>query len=267
MKTMPHTASSVTPVIAIHGGAGTLTRSHISPEQERAYHAALQEVLCAGQAVLARGGSALDAVCVAVQALEDCPLFNAGHGAVFTSAETHELDAAVMEGATLRAGAVACVSRIKRPLRAARAVMEASEHVLLAGAGAEAFAAGRSLRWWLQPADDPARVIGSVHLSSLVRGAFQSCNLGYALDAGCQGQGLMHEALTAVLDEAFSPRVRLHRIQAAVRPENRRSRATLLALGFAPEGLSRRYLFIDGAWRDHEVFALLNPGWPEREAP
>lgn len=133
------------PVIAIHGGAGTLSRSNISLEQEAAYHAALAGILRAGQALLAAGGTALDAVSLAVDLLEDNPLFNAGHGAVFTSAETHELDAAVMEGATLRAGAVACVSRIKRPLRAARAVMEASEHVLLAGAGAEAFAAARGL--------------------------------------------------------------------------------------------------------------------------
>jgi beta-aspartyl-peptidase (threonine type) len=133
------------PVIAIHGGAGTLSRSNISPEQEAAYHAALAAILRAGERVLAAGGTALDAVSLAVDLLEDNPLFNAGHGAVFTSAETHELDAAVMDGATLRAGAVACVSRIKRPLRAARAVMEASEHVLLAGAGAEAFAAAQGL--------------------------------------------------------------------------------------------------------------------------
>ncbi|UDF37174.1 UNVERIFIED_ORG: isoaspartyl peptidase/L-asparaginase [Shinella sp. XGS7] len=137
--------TSPTPVIAIHGGAGTLSRSNISPEQEAAYHAALAEILRAGQRVLAEGGSALDAVSLAVDLLEDNPLFNAGHGAVFTSAESHELDAAVMDGRDLRAGAVACVSRIKRPLRAARAVMERSEHVLLAGPGAEAFAASQGL--------------------------------------------------------------------------------------------------------------------------
>lgn len=145
MKTMPHTASCVTPVIAIHGGAGTLTRSHIRPEQERAYHAALQEVLCAGQAVLARGGSALDAVCVAVQALEDCPLFNAGHGAVFTSDATHELDAAVMDGATLAAGAVAGVSRVRNPVLAARAVQQDGQHVLMMGAAAERLAQAAGL--------------------------------------------------------------------------------------------------------------------------
>jgi [ribosomal protein S5]-alanine N-acetyltransferase len=127
--------------------------------------------------------------------------------------------------------------------------------------GAEAFAAGRALRWWLQDAGDPGRVIGQVHLSSLVRGAFQSCHLGYALDASCQGMGLMHEALQAVVAAAFSPRLNLHRIQAAVRPENRRSLAVLARLGFAEIGLARHYLFIDGGWRDHRLFELCNPGF------
>src|SRR5450756_324063 len=117
-----------------------MSRSDISTEQHVAYHTVLQNILLAGQKVLDEGGSALDAVSLAVDLLEDCPLFNAGHGAVFTHAETHELDAAIMDGATLRAGAVACVSRVRRPLRAARAVMEHSEHVLLVAAGAEAFA-------------------------------------------------------------------------------------------------------------------------------
>ncbi len=134
------TPSKPVPLIAIHGGAGTMSRHHISAEQDAAYHAALQNILLAAQQMLADGGSALDAVSLAVDLLEDCPLFNAGHGSVFTHDETHELDAAVMDGATLRAGAVACVSRVRRPLRAARAVMERSEHVLLVGAGAEAFA-------------------------------------------------------------------------------------------------------------------------------
>jgi beta-aspartyl-peptidase (threonine type) len=128
-------------VIAIHGGAGTISRSNPgSAGQEAAYHQALNGVLCAAQRLLAEGGSALDAVSLAVDLLEDCPLFNAGYGAVFTHEATHELDAAIMDGATLRAGAVACVSRIRRPLRAARAVMERSEHVLLVGSGAETFA-------------------------------------------------------------------------------------------------------------------------------
>src|SRR5674476_1006869 len=127
-------------LIAIHGGAGTMSRNSISAAQEAAYHTALQGTLRAAQQLLAGGGSALDAVSLAVDLLEDCPLFNAGYGAVFTHDETHELGAAVMDGATLRAGAVACVSRVRRPLRAARAVMEQSEHVLLVGVGAEAFA-------------------------------------------------------------------------------------------------------------------------------
>jgi ribosomal-protein-alanine N-acetyltransferase len=127
--------------------------------------------------------------------------------------------------------------------------------------GADAFADGRSLRWWLMPADDPARVIGSVHLSGIARGAFHSCNLGYALDAACQGSGLMHEALAAVIDEAFSPRLNLHRIQAGVRPENTRSLAVLARLQFQAIGLARSYLFINGAWRDHQLFARINPGF------
>lgn len=122
-----------------------MSRSDLSDAQHTAYHAALQRILLAGQKVLADGGSALDAVSAAVELLEDCPLFNAGHGAVFTHDETHELDAMVMDGATLRAGAVACVSRIRRPVRAARAVMAHSEHLLLVGPGAEAFAEERGL--------------------------------------------------------------------------------------------------------------------------
>lgn len=140
MNCMSETSSSACPVIAIHGGAGTLSRTHISPAQEQAYHEALQAVLRAGQAVLARGGTALEAVCVAVQALEDCPLFNAGHGAVFTADATHELDAAVMDGATLAAGAVAGVTRVRNPVQAAREVLQGGQHVLMIGAGAEALA-------------------------------------------------------------------------------------------------------------------------------
>lgn len=137
--------SKATPLIAIHGGAGTPDRSSRYAVQEAAYHAALHDILAGAQKLLAAGGTALDAVSLAVDLLEDCPLFNAGVGAVFTRDETHELDAAIMDGANLRAGAVACVSRVRRPLRAARAVMERSEHVLLVGAGAEAFAEAMGL--------------------------------------------------------------------------------------------------------------------------
>lgn len=132
------------PVLVIHGGAGTIAPSR-SVAEELVYHAALADILTAGAACLDAGGSALDAVGIAVDLLEECPLFNAGHGAVFTSAGTHELDAAVMDGATLRAGAVAAVTRVRRPGRAARAIMEAGEHVLLAGPGAEAFARHQGL--------------------------------------------------------------------------------------------------------------------------
>lgn len=133
----------IPPVIAIHGGAGTIGVADAATAQP--YHDALRDIARAAQALLLRGATALDAACLAVELLEDCPLFNAGHGAVFTHAETHELDAAVMDGATLRAGAVAGVSQVRRPVRAARAVMEDGAHVLLAGAGAEAFAREQGL--------------------------------------------------------------------------------------------------------------------------
>jgi len=132
-------------VIAIHGGAGTITRAAMDANREREYIAALEQVLLAGQRVLAEGGSALDAVTEAVRLLEDCPLFNAGKGAVLTHAGTFELDAAVMDGATRNAGAVACVTRVRNPVLAARAVLEHSEHVLFAAEGAEAFAAAQGL--------------------------------------------------------------------------------------------------------------------------
>ncbi|GGA86313.1 isoaspartyl peptidase/L-asparaginase [Brucella endophytica] len=132
--------TSIRPVIAIHGGAGTLTRASMSPAQEAAYHAALTEILAEAQQALGSGAAALDVVGQAVRRLEDNPLFNAGRGAVFTRAATHELDAAVMDGATLRAGAVAGVSHIRNPVLAARAVLDQGEHVLMSGLGAEAMA-------------------------------------------------------------------------------------------------------------------------------
>ncbi|PND37401.1 alanine acetyltransferase [Paucibacter aquatile] len=133
--------------------------------------------------------------------------------------------------------------------------------------GADEFAAGAALRYWFARRVAPAVLIGQIGISQLSRGPFQNASLGYSLDAHAQGQGLMHEALQAVIAELFGPRVRLHRLQAAVRPENRRSRAVLQRLGFSPIGLSRRYLFIAGAWRDHELFDLVNPAWPDDQAP
>ncbi|MFT4267536.1 MAG: isoaspartyl peptidase/L-asparaginase [Xenophilus sp.] len=139
------------PALAIHGGAGTISAASLGAQGARAHHEALRGIVRAAQALLLAGGSALDAVCLAVRLLEDCPLFNAGHGAVFTHAATHELDAAVMDGRGLRAGAVAGVSHLRNPVLAARAVMEDGAHVLLAGAGAEAFARERGLEW-VEPA-------------------------------------------------------------------------------------------------------------------
>ena len=126
--------------IAIHGGAGTLTRQEMTPEKETAYWDGLRQAIEAGSRILEKGGSALNSVEAAVRALEDHPLFNAGKGAAFSYEGTHELDAAIMNGHTLEAGAVAGVKGIRNPVSLARMVMEQSDHVLLAGAGAEAFA-------------------------------------------------------------------------------------------------------------------------------
>ena len=131
--------------LAIHGGAGVIERSSLTPEQDAAYRAALQGALDAGSAVLKSGGSALDAVQAAVQVMEDDPLFNAGRGAVFTAAGRNELDAAVMNGADLTAGSVAGLTTTRHPVAAARAVMERSPHVMLIGPGADAFAASVGL--------------------------------------------------------------------------------------------------------------------------
>lgn len=126
--------------LAIHGGAGVIERADLSAADEAAIRADLDRALDAGHAVLARGGSALDAAQAAVVVLEDSPRFNAGKGAVFNAAGKHELDASLMEGHTRRAGAVAGVSTIRNPITLARAVMEQSPHVMLIGDGAEAFA-------------------------------------------------------------------------------------------------------------------------------
>ncbi|WOR15716.1 isoaspartyl peptidase/L-asparaginase [Hyphomonas sp. FCG-A18] len=131
--------------LVIHGGAGVITRERLTDEQEAAYRAALETALEAGAEVLRNGGSAVDAVQAAVIPMEDDPLFNAGHGAVFTAAAEHELDASIMDGRDRNAGAVAGVKRVKNPILAARAVMDQSEHVMFAGAGADAFAEDQGL--------------------------------------------------------------------------------------------------------------------------
>lgn len=131
--------------IAIHGGAGVILRENMTPEKEKAYTDALNAALDIGEQILREGGSSMDAVEQAIVYLENSPLFNAGKGAVFTHEGKNELDASFMDGATCNAGAVGGVTIVKNPIRAARAVMEHSEHVLLTGAGAEQFAREQGL--------------------------------------------------------------------------------------------------------------------------
>lgn len=126
--------------IAIHGGAGTILRENMSPEMEKAYTAKLEEAIRVGYEILKNGGSSLDAVEQTIHVLEDSPLFNAGKGAVFTHDGENEMDAAIMDGNTLGAGAIAGVKTVKNPISLARKVMEASPHVMLSGKGAEQFA-------------------------------------------------------------------------------------------------------------------------------
>jgi L-asparaginase / beta-aspartyl-peptidase len=133
-------------VLVIHGGAGTIRREQMTPERDREFRAALTAALQAGYRVLQGGGSSLDAVVAAINLMEDNHLFNAGHGAVFTSDGRNELDASIMDGSTLAAGAVAGVTRVRNPINLARAVMERSPHVMMAGAGAETFAEQQGLQ-------------------------------------------------------------------------------------------------------------------------
>ena len=125
---------------AIHGGAGTILKSEMSAEREKQYRAALTQALMTGYGILKKGGAGLDAVEATIRIMEDSPLFNAGKGAVFTNAGTNELDASLMDGRTLKAGAVASIKHIKNPISLARLVMEKSKHVMMVGDGAETFA-------------------------------------------------------------------------------------------------------------------------------
>src|SRR5665647_598098 len=131
--------------IVIHGGAGGMTKENLTPELDKEYRASLQVALTAGKKILSEGGSALDAVEQTIRTMEDNPLFNAGKGAVFTHEGRNELDAAIMDGSNLAAGAVAGVIDIKNPITAARRVMTNSPHVLLTGAGASQFAKEQGL--------------------------------------------------------------------------------------------------------------------------
>jgi beta-aspartyl-peptidase (threonine type) len=133
-KTAPHI------MLVMHGGAGTITRGSMTPEMEKQYRETLEQALRTGQAVLMKNGTSVDAVEASIRVLEDSPLFNAGKGAVFTHEGKNELDSAIMEGNTKKAGAVAGVTIIRNPISAARAVMEKSPHVMMVGRGAELFA-------------------------------------------------------------------------------------------------------------------------------
>jgi beta-aspartyl-peptidase (threonine type) len=135
----PFVASAKT-MFVMHGGAGTITRQNMTAEAEAQIRAKLEEALKAGHAILARGGTSLDAVEASIRILEDSPLFNAGKGAVFTHEGRNELDSAIMDGKSMKAGSVAGVTIIKNPISAARAVMEKSKHVMMVGHGAELFA-------------------------------------------------------------------------------------------------------------------------------
>ncbi|WP_448549405.1 isoaspartyl peptidase/L-asparaginase family protein [Thalassotalea fusca] len=130
---------------AIHGGAGTISQTKMTPDKREAYEAKLGQALDAGYDILAKGGTSQDAVIAAIKILEDSPLFNAGKGAVYTFEESHELDASIMHGKTLNAGAVSGVSTVKNPIVLAERVMEKSVHVMLSGKGAEAFASQQGI--------------------------------------------------------------------------------------------------------------------------
>jgi L-asparaginase / beta-aspartyl-peptidase len=233
-----------------------LSRRAMSGAAAAGYRRGLERALAAGHAALKDGGAALDAVCAAVVALEDDPLFNAGRGACYNTDEKHELDAAVMDGATRRAGAVAAVSRIRNPVLAARAVMEKSSHVLLIGAGAERFARAQGVA--LAPPEyfaTPSRLaalrrralghhgtVGAVALDAHGRLAAATSTGGYTGklpgrvgDSPIIGAGTYADELCAVsgtgLGEAFMRTVLAYDVAARLRYRKEKlSRATAAVL-------------------------------------
>jgi L-asparaginase / beta-aspartyl-peptidase len=150
--------------LVIHGGAGTIKRENMSPEKEKAYHEALGIALDSGYSILENGGTSIEAVIAAIKVMEDSPLFNAGKGAVFTNEGKNELDASIMDGSNLMAGAVAGVTTIKNPITAAHAVMTRSEHVMMVGKGAEKFAGDLGLE-----IVDPSYFFDSTRYKQLLR--------------------------------------------------------------------------------------------------
>ncbi|HEV2109870.1 MAG TPA: isoaspartyl peptidase/L-asparaginase [Gammaproteobacteria bacterium] len=145
MSAEPAAASDHPIAIVIHGGAGTISRKDMTPQMDAQYRAALKQALEAGYAVLKQGGRSLDAVQAAIRVMEDDPLFNAGRGSVFAHNGKNEMDAAVMDGSNLKAGAVAAVEHIKNPIDLARLVMDKTPHVLLISEGAEEFARSQGM--------------------------------------------------------------------------------------------------------------------------
>src|SRR5436190_7089138 len=137
--------------IAVHGGAGTIIRSVMTPDRESAYKLALQDAILSAENILKKGGDSLDAVEHAVRTMEDNPLFNAGRGSVFTHDGKNEMDAAIMDGRDLRAGAVSGVQNVKNPVTLARCIMDKSDHVFLSGSGAVDFA--RKMKLEFMPSD------------------------------------------------------------------------------------------------------------------
>ncbi|MDP2060957.1 MAG: isoaspartyl peptidase/L-asparaginase [Flavobacteriaceae bacterium] len=160
--------------IAIHGGAGTILRENMSPEMEKAYTAKLEEAIQVGYDILKNGGSSLDAVQQTINVLEDSPLFNAGKGAVFTHDGENEMDAAIMDGNTLGAGAIAGVKTVKNPISLARKVMEASPHVMLSGKGAEQFAKEQNIELV-----DPSYFYTENRMNSLKKAKEEEKDQGY----------------------------------------------------------------------------------------
>ncbi|PKP43990.1 MAG: beta-aspartyl-peptidase [Bacteroidetes bacterium HGW-Bacteroidetes-13] len=160
--------------IAIHGGAGTILRENMSPEMEKAYTAKLEEAIQVGYEILKNGGSSLDAVQQTINVLEDSPLFNAGKGAVFTHDGENEMDAAIMDGNTLGAGAIAGVKTVKNPISLARKVMEASPHVMLSGKGAEQFAKEQNIELV-----DPSYFYTENRMNSLKKAKEEEKDQGY----------------------------------------------------------------------------------------
>ena len=190
---MPIAAHSAPTALVIHGGAGIMSREDVRAEDEAVIRADLDRALDAGNSILAKGGTALDAVSASIRVLEDSPWFNAGKGSVFDSEGRHELDASIMEGHTRRAGAVAAVTTVKNPVLLSRAVMEHSEHVMLVSAGAEKFADTRAEiqrvdpsyfdtdRRWQQLLD--ARALESAQTTHTVQGTYFGTVGAVALDA------------------------------------------------------------------------------------